>query len=130
MQELEKIAESIPARTRPTHLWKKGQSGNPSGKAKGTKNKITVLKLELEAAVRDNIKSTDIKKVLNKMVKMALEGNVGAGKLILDKFITNATESDAPAIDGGTFVFQVKNLTLKTDDPEQNIIDVTPTEET
>ena len=130
MNEIEKLAETIPARKRPAHLWKKGQSGNPSGMKKGTKHRITVLKQDLEAAVRENLKPRVIKNVLQKMVDMALDGHVGAGKLILDKFITNATDSDAEVAASGTFIFQVRNLTLKTDDEDEHtIIDITPDKE-
>lgn len=115
---------------RPDHLWKPGQSGNPSGRPKGRKNKITELKQELEIAVRDHLNPADIRKVVARMMELAIEGNVGAAKLILDKVLSNAKEADDSPDQGGTFIFEVKNLTLKHDEPEQEIIDITPTQET
>lgn len=115
--------------TRPAHLWKPGQSGNPSGRPRGTKNHITKLKQELEAAVRENLNPSAIKEVLERMVELALAGNVGAAKLILDKVLSNAKDTEDAPESGGKFVFEVKNLTIKgSDEAERPIIDITPTE--
>lgn len=108
------------------HLWKKGQSGNPAGRPKGTKNHLAQLKRDLETAVRENINPEAIKSILASVVARALEGDIKAAKLILDKFVTNASEGEEEQKSGGTFVFQVKNLTLKTDEPARNVIDITP----
>ena len=108
----------------------KGESGNPNGRPLGRKNQITALKQELELAVRDNIKPTRIRGILDKMCDLAEEGHVGAAKLVLDKVLSNATDTEDAAQNSGSFVFQVKNLTLKHDSPsEGRIIDVTPTKE-
>jgi hypothetical protein len=59
------------------------------------------------------------------MCDQAEAGDVKAAKLILDKVLSNAGESkDEGGSQGGTFVFQVRNLTLKH--PDDNVIDVTP----
>lgn len=59
--------------------FKKGQSGNPKGKSKGTKNKATLaaeilLEGELEAICR-------------KLIEQAQEGNIQAIKLVLDRIL-------------------------------------------
>lgn len=71
-----------------------GQSGNPNGRPKGKKNHITNLKQDLEIAVRENMSPERVKAVVDAMFAAALEGNVGAGKLILDKVLSNARDSE------------------------------------
>ena len=102
-----------------------GTSGNPNGRPLGKKNQITALKQELELAVRDHIRPKRIRQIIDAMCVKAIEGNVGAAKLILDKVLSNATDTEDVSEGKGTFVFQVKNLTLKHD----NVIDITPNEE-
>lgn len=107
--------------------WKKGQSGNPAGRPKGTKNYITQLKQNLEAAVRENANPSKVAGIIDTMCDLALDGNVGAAKLILDKFVSNAkTEEDS---EHGTpkLVFEVKNLTINPREGE--VIDITPEEQ-
>ncbi len=69
----------------------KGKSGNPLGRPKGTRNHIAELKRGLEAAVRENLSSSDVKSIVKAMVVEAKAGNVSAAKLILDKTISNAS---------------------------------------
>lgn len=111
--------------------FKKGVSGNPAGRPKGLKNQITSLKGELEVALRENIKPTQIAAVINKMVELALEGNVGAGKLILDKVLSNAKEGEdeKDTSQGFKVIIEHANVDLGASKPvAHNIIDVTPTE--
>lgn len=96
-------------------MWLPGQSGNPAGRPKGAKGRLAELKRELELAVRDNLNPKVIKGILQRMAEMALAGDVKAAKLILDKVLTNASEGEEEQKGTGTFVFQVKNLTLKHD---------------
>jgi hypothetical protein len=101
---------SIPAR------WKPGQSGNPAGRPKGSKNELTIVKNDLELAIRKSLKPSKVAAILNKMVEMALEGDVKAARLILDKTVSNASMSkDDPQGESGMFVFKVQNLTLKAE---------------
>lgn len=109
----------------------KGQSGNPEGRPKGKKNQLTILKQDLEIAIRENVKVQDVQDVVNKMLDLAKAGNVGAAKLVLDKVITNARDSE-DVQDGNTgFTFIVKNVTVQqeTQKTDDNIIDVTPEED-
>lgn len=110
-------------------LWKPGQSGNPAGRKAGSKNYITKLKQELEIAVRDNLHPKVIGEILNAMAKRALDGNVGAAKLILDKTISNARESEEDLGGATSYIFKITNLTIKNEDPSKApvVIDITPT---
>jgi hypothetical protein len=79
-----------------------GVSGNPNGRPKGRKNVITALKQDMEIALRENLSVEDIKGVIQSMLAEALNGNVGAGKLILDKVLSGAkTEEDVKETGGG-----------------------------
>jgi polyhydroxyalkanoate synthesis regulator phasin len=71
-----------------------GVSGNPNGRPKGSKNEIVALKHDLEIAVRKHLTADKVAKIIDKMVALAESGNVGAAKLILDKVVSNARDSD------------------------------------
>jgi hypothetical protein len=70
-------------------LWQPGQSGNPAGKPKGTKNAITLLKVSLEQYLREEA-SDHMHDVLMKAIKMAKNGHPGMIKLLLDLHISKA----------------------------------------
>lgn len=66
-----------------------GKSGNPKGRPKGSKNRITVLKMATEEAWRDrNQKTLDL--VLDMILQDALDGDKGARKMIFDAVISKA----------------------------------------
>ena len=111
----------------------KGVSGNPAGRPK--KQQLKDLQQDLEIALREHITVDKVKRIINRMVEKAEGGHVGAAKLILDKVISNARDSDdAGANDGRTVVFRIENATFaaqqaKTQTPIE-VIDVSVTEVT
>jgi hypothetical protein len=62
--------------------YKKGQSGNPSGKPPGAKNRSTLLKKWLEVNVKDGITVED--EVILALIKKAKQGDVQAIKEVQD----------------------------------------------
>jgi hypothetical protein len=98
----------------------KGVSGNPAGRPKGSKNKITELKQDLEVAVRSNVNPQDISDIVERMVIEAKTGNVQAAKLILDKTISNAKESEDPTAEAGGILVRIENATLSVAEREPN----------
>ena len=70
-----------------------GQSGNPRGKIKGTRNEITLMRLTLEKALREYIAEPDkaqkLLQGIDRVIDIALEGEekhaIGAMKLLLEK---------------------------------------------
>ena len=64
--------------------FKKGESGNPVGKPKGTLHKATRAALELLGG--------DLEAITQECIKQAKEGNLVAVKLVLDKLIPSAKE--------------------------------------
>lgn len=97
----------------PDGTFPKGVSGNPAGRALGTKTHLVQVKQQLEAAVRANITPAKISKIVDKMIDMALEGNVKAAKLILDKTISPAAVTEDEEGGDTKYVFVIKNATFK-----------------
>jgi hypothetical protein len=84
----------------------KGQSGNPSGRQKGSKNHIVALRENTELALRDYLGSPDNQRkamdAIDRVFDIATNGSdkqaVGAIKLLMDKILPNArsgVEEDA-----------------------------------
>ena len=102
----------------------KGRSGNPAGRPKGSKNRIAEMKVELEEAIRQNLEAGQIHAVVQSMVAEALNGNVSAGKLILDKVMSNAKAVDESGEEQPEIVIKIENLTPQhLQDVEGEIID-------
>lgn len=100
------------------------------GRPKGKKNQITNLKQDLEIAIRENMSPERVKAVVDAMFAAALEGNVGAGKLILDKVLSNAREAEdeKEANTGLKIIIERANLDILQHN--SNVIDVTAEEVT
>ena len=88
-----------------------GVSGNPAGRPVSRKNQITVLKQDLEVALRQNVKPSEIHAIIQSMVGLAKNGHVGAAKLILDKVLTNATAVEDEERSAGRLQIVIQNVT-------------------
>jgi hypothetical protein len=89
--------DSTPHPNRP-QLYRPGQSGNPLGRPKGSKNRITLLKLQLEESLREQA-APQIAEVLQTAIDMALnERHPGMIKLLLELHMSkNAEQTDENA---------------------------------
>lgn len=95
------------------HRWQPGQSGNPAGKPKGTKNYIVQLQRDLEVAVREHLPIHKVGAIIDKLVKMAENGHVHAAKLLLDKIIPNAVAAQEDADNASKqIIFRIENATF------------------
>ena len=112
----------------PDGTFVKGVSGNPNGRPKGKKNQITELKQDLEIAIRENMTPQRVAQVVNAMFQAAIEGNVGAGKLILDKCISNAKEAEEEKESSGGLRIIIENANLDVLQQNQNVIESTSEE--
>ena len=93
--------------------WQPGQSGNPLGRPKGTKNHLVELQRKLEVAVREHVSAERVCRIIDKVCQMAEDGNVKAAKLILDKVISNAGNGgDEVPENGKRVVFVIQNATF------------------
>ena len=71
-----------------------GVSGNPAGRPKGSKNKITLLKQSLELQLREQA-AHDIGDVLRKATELALEGHPGMIKMLVELHMSKTANDDA-----------------------------------
>lgn len=83
--------------SKPAHLWAKGQSGNPAGRPKGSRNAISLIKMQIEGELRAQMKD-DMPAIVSKMVEMALKGDRDMLKTIYKSWVsgTVASDEDAP----------------------------------
>lgn len=94
------------------HLFKPGQSGNPNGRPKGSRNAISVVKLQLEGELRAQMRG-DMQAVLKEIIRQALPsertdqktgevitvpGNQEMLKLLYKSWVsgTKASDEEAP----------------------------------
>ena len=118
--------------------WKPGQSGNPKGRPKQS---LVALQRDLEGAIRDHLTADKVKNLIDAVYTSAVGGwvgegqnkkylapNVKAAKLLLDKLIPNATDTEPGDKDAGrTVVFRIENATfgaLKAEAPTDPPIEV------
>lgn len=73
-----------------SHLFKSGQSGNPSGRPKGALNKSTLACRELLGG--------EVEGVTRKLIESALEGNLPAIKLVLDRLAPPPRQANIEAV--------------------------------
>ena len=84
-------------------VWKPGQSGNPAGRPKGSKNYVTEQRLAMESALRDYMakpeRKAKVMKLIDRVLNVGLTGDdknaVNAAKLIFDKVLSGAKQDEA-----------------------------------
>lgn len=88
----------------------KGQSGNPLGKAKGTKNRITLARLMLEEELREQL-TTNGPKIMKKAIGMALNGDDKIMRVLLDKMLATPKGDDSSDAKDNEVRINITNLT-------------------
>lgn len=102
----------------------KGVSGNPAGRPKGRRNEIVALKQEMELAVRTHADPHKVKKVVEKVLNKAMNGNIPAAKLIFDHFLSKATDAEDEGDKSQAIIFRIENATFGAPKQEAQPVDV------
>ena len=74
--------------------FKPGQSGNPNGRPKGSKNQITLLKESMELMLREEAAQGDLSEVMKVAMELAKAGDRSMIKLILELHMSKGTTQD------------------------------------
>jgi hypothetical protein len=91
----------------------KGTVPNPNGRPKGSKNRITKAKQDLEVLMREKvIKKKDIQAVWESLVNAAKDGNVHAAKIVLDKTLSTIRNEEEEGGQENRIVIKIDNLTM------------------
>jgi uncharacterized protein DUF5681 len=77
---------------RPIHRWKKGESGNPKGRPKGCKNKST----KQAQILAQGMLNDEVILLVRKLLEKALEGDMTAMKLCIERILPPLKESMEP----------------------------------
>lgn len=75
-----------------------GKSGNPSGRPKGSKNQITLLRQSLELQLREAA-APNMAAVMQKAVDLALDGDRTMIKLLLELHVSKQSAESENAVD-------------------------------
>lgn len=106
--------------------FKPGESGNPAGRPKGSKNKVTVLKLMAEEAWRER-NSEAVQEVLDLILAQALNGCKASQKLIFDAMVSKSNVSEEKSAGSKQ---EINIRTMEVTPSKGVIIDVEPEKET
>lgn len=112
----------MPEASKAVGKWEKGVSGNPAGRPKDVRS-ITVLKNDLELAVREKLTATKVTQIVNRMVDIAINSPdeklaIMAGKTIIDMAVSKAAVQEAVA-QRAPITIIIENATLAAQAQEQ-----------
>lgn len=105
-------------------FWKKGQSGNPAGRPKGAKGKVTLLR----EAVLQNAETTVLESwqdIVETTIALANSGDTTALKILWDRVIPSkrAVDINHNNQDKLNITINVAGLETKPAFPEEDIVD-------
>lgn len=106
------IMATLPAPRTEKGQFPVGVSGNPAGRPKGSKNHIVQLRQDMEIALREHVSAVKVKQIIDKMVVLAISGDVPAAKMILDKVLPNARDADDETGQAPTIKVVIENATF------------------
>lgn len=88
------MTEVIPKKS---HLWEPGQSGNPAGRPKNSRNQISLVKLQVEGELRAQM-MPQMQAIVSKMIEQALDGDKEMQKILFSAWVgkSRSTEDEKP----------------------------------
>lgn len=105
----------------------KGQSGNPEGRKSGTKNQITLLKRDVELALREQALEA-LPFILQKAIDLAVKGDKTMIKLLIELHMSKAAATDDESAGKDKVTINIRELTthaqsepLEVDNLESNL---------
>ncbi len=93
MTDTEGLTQEGELERTPSGQFPKGVSGNPMGRPKGSKNKVTLMKLMAEEAVRTG-STDDMIEVAKLVIQQALNGDEKSQKLVWDAVMSKSSSDD------------------------------------
>ena len=99
-------SDAAPKGRRGNPLWKKGESGNPSGRPKGSKNRLTLLR-EAVLADAEEIVLENWEKIVRVTVQLAEAGDTTALKILWDRMIPSRKAVDNDNADRKDFGIKI-----------------------
>lgn len=92
--------------------FKEGTSGNPGGRPKGSKNKITLLRQTLELQLREAARDR-MPEVLDKAFELALQGDRTMLKLLLELHMAKGVPENEKAVEKVEISISTQPITEK-----------------
>lgn len=102
----------VPDSPKGTQLWTPGQSGNPAGRPKGSKGRITAQKLKIEEALRDQL-NLEMPEVLTQAIEMAKAGDRMMIKLLVEMTMSKPQATEDADEGKERVKVTIRNLTLE-----------------
>ena len=102
--------ERVPVKRDSRGRFPVGVSGNPVGRAKGTKNRITLARLMLEEILRESLTEKG-PALMKKAIAMAMKGDDKIMRVLLDKMLASPRGEDSADAKDTEVRVTVHNLT-------------------
>lgn len=119
-QNEKKIEKVKPKRKPPAAAWKPGQSGNPNGRPKGSRNKVTVLK-EAVLANAENIVLENLEEIVKTTVELAKAGDPTCLSIIWKNVMPQPDKKASSKEDRLNIHINIEGMEKPTVDIEQPI---------
>jgi hypothetical protein len=103
---------TTPLSKKSTGLWQPGQSGNPVGRPKGSRNRISAQKLAIEEALRDQL-NMEMPEILLKAIELAKDGDRAMIKLLVEMTMSKPQATEDQDAGKERVKVTIRNLTLE-----------------
>lgn len=106
LNEEEPSPDGSELKRRGNPLWKKGESGNPTGRPKGSKNRLTLLR-EAVLADAEELVLEKWEDLVRKTIQLAEAGDTTALKILWDRMIPSRKAVDNDNADRKDFGIKI-----------------------